>query len=241
MHPPHHLAEDDARENSSTANEAMKSMLEKAVNDGKELAERVRQLEGQVESYKTRCEVITSELDFTKSEVRRLQESNTGSAVALALLQKTLDQERDIAESAREEAVKEAAARVVVSDMNGQRLSDLKVKCDELNCRLNTKRMVEEEICKLLDIDVADFATPDTRCGDDGHDSSMITDDGAKNDLLNTIKRRLDEYQRYAIMKEEAETKLGSCVVELQKIKADYQVSVCCRCCFAEVTIVPNF
>lgn len=234
------LAEAKQRYQTSISNE--NSMCQKAIEDGEKWTEQVRQLEGERETYRTRCEISRSEMDSTKSEVKKLQQANTEQTVALALLQSELDRsnkERDVAlaraelaEAAKDEAVKEAVAKVT-SDMDGQSLSDLKVECEELRSRLNVKRMIEEEICKLLDvnIDLVDFATTNgdddhaDKCEED-HDSTAGAEGKAKTSYLNTIKRRLDEYQRFVIMKEDAETKLKSCVAELQKIKADYQVSM---------------
>ena len=44
--------------------------------------------------------------------------------------------------------------------------------------------------------------------------------------ILNIIKQRLDEYKKYIVLKEEAEKRLQSCEAELEKVKAEYQVSV---------------
>jgi len=194
------------------------------------LTEQVRLLEGQCES------VLYSELDFTKTEARRLQDANTQHAVALALLQSKLDQsnaERDsvieragLADVARDEAVKEAVANIMTNaDADGQLLSEMKVECDGLKSRLKVQRKIEQKICKLLDVDIAsvEFTTTNTRSAD----STEVDDDReVKISFLDVIKRRLNEFQCHVAMKDDAEKRLQGCVTELEKVKADYQVSV---------------
>jgi hypothetical protein len=173
------------------------------------LTEQVRLLEGQCES------VLYSELDFTKTEARRLQDANTQHAVALALLQSKLDQsnaKRDsvieragLADVARDEAVKEAVANIMTNaDADGQLLSEMKVQCDGLKSRLKVQQMIEEEICKLLDVDIAsvEFTTTNTRSADS---TEVDNDREAKISFLDVIKRRLNEYQCYVAMKDDAE------------------------------------
>jgi hypothetical protein len=213
-------------------------LLDKAMQDGNEWMERARQWEGQCESHKMKCEVLYSELDFTKTEVRRLQDANTQHAVAVALLQSKLDQsnaERDLAiervegaDVAKEEAVKDAVANIMTNaDVDGQLLSEMKVECDGLKSRLKVQRMIEEEICKLLDVDIAsvEFTTTNTRSADS---TEVDNDREAKVSFLDVIKRRLHEYQCYVAMKDDAQKRLQGCVAEMEKVKADYQVSVGC-------------
>ena len=219
------LAEVQCNLQSSVTSEA--TVREKVTEDQTRWMEQIRHYENQCETHKTKCEVITSELDFTKSEVRRLQDINTEHAVAYALLQSRLDQsnaERDVAiehagraDVAKEEAVKDAVAKVV---SDGPSLSEMKVECDSLKSELKMQRMIEEEICKLLEIDIAlvEFTTLTEDDADGGS--------SAKTSILNSIKRRLDEYQEYIVMKEEAEKRLQSCEAELDKVKADYLVSI---------------
>jgi hypothetical protein len=229
--------QEEANTSTSETTTQMQMLLDKATQDGNRWMERARQWEGQCDTHKARCEVLTSELDFAKSEVRRLQDTNTEHAVALALLQSKLDQtiaERDaaverigIAELAKDEAVKEAVAKVM-SDVDGPPLSEMKVECDDLKSRLKMQRMIEEEICKLLDVDIAlvEFTTSDARSVD-GLDSAVAVDGGAaKISFLNIIKQRLDENQKCVIIKEEAEKRMQICVAELEKVKSDYQVSI---------------
>ena len=219
------LAEVQCNLQSSITSEA--TLREKSTEDHTRWMEQIRHCENQCDTHKTKCEVITSELDFTKSEVRRLQDINTEHAVAYALLQSKLEQsnaERDVAieqagraDVAKEEAVKDAVAKVV---SDGQSLSEMKIECDSLKSELKMQRMIEEEICKLLDIDIAsvEFTTLTEDVSDGGS--------SAKTSILNSIKRRLDEYQEYIVMKEEAEKRLQSCEAELDKVKADYLVSI---------------
>jgi hypothetical protein len=228
--------QEEENEEAAVAMTQQKMMLDKAMQEGNEWRERARQFEGQCETHKAKCEVLSSELDFTKTEVRRLQDANTKHAVALALLQSQLDQsnaERDsaieragLADVAKEEAVKEAVASIMTNaNADGQLLSEMKVECNDLKSRLKVQQMIEEEICKLLDVDIAsvDFTTTNTRSAD-----SMKVDDGrgAKIWFLDVIKRRLNEYRSYVTMKDDAEKRLQGCLAELEKVKADYQVSV---------------
>lgn len=215
------LAEMKHNVQSSLTNET--KFREKAANDREKLTEQVRHLEGECETHKTKCEVITSELDFAKSEVRRLNEANTEHAVALALLQSKLD--RSNAE--RDEAVERAEGAEVVKHeavSDGQSILELKAECNDLKSRLEVQRMVEEEICKLLDVDTSliDSTAPDTINTDSAED---IGGGLMKMPFLDMVKQRLDEYQSYVGMKEDAESRWQSCVTELEKVKSDYQVS----------------
>ena len=235
------LAEVQCNLQSSITSEA--TLREKSTEDHTRWMEQIRHCENQCDTHKTKCEVITSELDFTKSEVRRLQDINTEHAVAYALLQSKLEQsnaERDVAieqagraDVAKEEAVKDAVAKVV---SDGQSLSEMKIECDSLKSELKMQRMIEEEICKLLDIDIAlvEFTTTTTTTLKDNNDNTItatnfIEDGGSsakKTSVLNIIKRRLDEYHKYIGMKEDVEQRLQSCEAELDKVKVEYQVSV---------------
>ena len=88
--------------------------------------------------------------------------------------------------------------------------------------------MQQEEICKLLDVDIAlvEFKTSNARSVD-GLDSNVAVDGGAaKISFQNIIKQRLDEYQKCVMIKDEAENRVQICVAELEKVKSDYQVSM---------------
>jgi len=208
-----------------------KCSLEKDLEEEKEenvgLKEQIQQLLRERDSYKTRCEMISSELDGTKLELGKLQQSHTENAIALALLESKLEEstsQNEMAlanlansESTHQEAIKEAEFTVAM-DM-GEKLSNAKTENAMLTNENKVRKAREEEICRLLHLEVAlvDIAADEPRTDADG---------GTADAFLNSIKHRLEEFQKDVKVKGEVERDLESCFVELEKVEADYQAAL---------------
>jgi len=201
------------------------------------LKERVSQLIRERDHHRTKFETITSELSSTKEEVVRLQKSHTENAIALALVESKLQESNtreesmlanfERLESSKVEEIEEA--RSEVAREMGKEISEMKSENDALRMETRMRREREENICRLLDVDVAlvDGAAnkPEqamvVNASCQGETDSVVADS-----LLNLIQHRLEGFEESVKAKEKIGRDLESCSTLLEKFKVDYQAAL---------------
>ena len=198
-----------------------KLMLEADLKSGKEekgaLQQQMEHVTKERDKSMTKYDLQSMELQSTKDEVGRLQQSITNHAVELVLLQRKLDE----ANATKEETLSKLAAMessnvetvnnattTIRNEMNAK-LSHVQSENDILKKELLIKATETKDICTLMNMNVSAV------------DFTNVT---ASNSFVNMIKDRVDELEMVAMDKEGVEEELSSCMAELEKVTSDYQV-----------------
>lgn len=194
------------------------------------LQQQIQYLRQERDQYKAKSDTLQMEYGNTKYDYQQLQQTHTQTCIKLGVLQSQVDETNKQAEAARRnasnaestiaDAVKEAEARMAVS--LGEDMKRLQKENASLR---NMMKGREEELCKVLDIDASVCI----------HSESM-KDEESTEVLLDCTKQKMEEWRV-------VERTLEDCRGELERAKADYDVSTYCvscalsRCCIGNASV----